>query len=217
MQRKVMTSQTRRNILQFLSATTDVAQIHSNIKNASSDAMEKVLSKGLNTVLVETFLKNLSNCRSLNTRLIHLLPCTLTLFHQDAHQSSVSEDESFKCLKRVLSEYGMQLSQHHSVVTTGNSFFVSVLRNLALLAEKLKADDLEEYSEVLDNIADLKLSLDSRSIVDDITTLRKEVSREWLQNIAFYHKLLLSSDLEFTEEAENVERAGYIKGKDIAV
>ena len=163
---------------------------------------------------METFLKNLCNSRSLNTRLIHLLPCTLTLFHQDSHQSSVSEDESLKCLKRVLSEYRTKLIQQHNGVAVDDSFFSSVLSSLCLLADKLKADDQEEYRQLLENTAHLNLSLDSRSIADDITALRKEVSREWLDNIASYHKLLLSSDLDFTEEAEKVKSDGYIKGMD---
>lgn len=142
----------------------------------------------------------MSDSRSYNSPLIHLMPCSLTLFSNDQY-SVTTAPESRKSLEEVLLEYGLQLCQHPEGFQTGESFFFALLSGITTLLSDLKEKSSDEYSEVLNYLSCLEIIVKPENVQNDIKCLRMKLSDELLDNAAVYQSLLVSSYINFTEEA----------------
>lgn len=204
----------KEGISNFLGERTDIFQMHGILQSdaEAADTLKQVLSKGLNYLLVDKEIRAMSDSRSLNTRLIHLMSCSLTLFSHNQHSMVRDPLESLDSLKRLLSEYGLQLHQQPEELKREESFFFSLITSLTCMLHQLKLSKVE-YDAVLAKVSHLGIAANPKSILDDIKQLRQEISKEWEQNASTYQKLLPTSDLNFTEEILNFKSDGYFVGK----
>ena len=132
------------------------------------------------------------------------MSCLLTLFSNDQY-SVTTAPESRKSLEQVLLEYGLQLCQHPEGSQTGESFFFALLSGITTLLSGLKEKASDEYSEVLNHLS-CWITTKPENVKNDINCLRMKLSEELLDNAAVYQRLVVSSDINSTEEAE------YLKG-----
>lgn len=176
-----------------------------------SQTTYNVFTKGLNFLLIDKQLKEKSDSRSFNPRLIHLMSCSLTL---SIDQFSVETTlERKKTLEQVLLEYGLQTRQHPEEFQSGESFFFALVSGITTILSHLREKSSEEYSEVLKHLCCLGITAKPDLVKTNMKCLRKKLSDELLDSAADYEKLVVSSDINFTEEAENLKEDDYFKGE----
>ena len=141
------------------------------------------------------------------------MACSLTLFSRD-HAPPCKSQESTESLNRVLLEYGLERSAHPEEFQREESFFFALLGSIEELLLSLKEESADEYHQILKKLSDLGIQCHQEQIRNDIRCLRKQFSLELLQNAAGYQKLVVSSDIDYTEEAENFKRDNYFRGKE---
>ena len=173
-----------------------------------------VLTKGLNLLLIDKQLKKLSDSRSFNPRLIHLMSCSLALFSNEQYPVTAVQ-ESRESLKQVLLEYGLQLCQHPLGFQCGDSFFFALLSGISNLLSQLKEKYSDEYSEVLNHLSSLGITAQPDHVKNDVKCLRMKLSDELLENAAEYQALVVSSDINFSEEAANFKKEDYFRGEEL--
>lgn len=204
----------KEGVSNFLGVRADVFQMHGILQSdvKAADTLKQVLSKGLNYLLVDKEITAMSDSRCLNTRLIHLMPCSLTLFSHNQHCMVRDPLESLNSLKQLLSEYGLQLHQQPEELKREDSFFFSLVTSITCMLHQLKLSKIE-HDAVLAKVFHLGILANPNSVLDDMKKLRQEISKEWEQNASAYQKLLPTSDLNFTEEILNFRSDGYFVGK----
>ena len=207
----------RRDYSHFLSASSDVFELHSHLEKpevCGSQTLYNVLTKGLNFVLIDKQLKKLSDSRSFNPRLIHLMSCSLALFSNEQYPVTAVQ-ESRESLKQVLLEYGLQLCQHPLGFQCGDSFFFALLSGISNLLSQLKEKYSDEYSEVLNHLSSLGITAQPDHVKNDVKCLRMKLSDKLLENAAEYQALVVSSDINFSEEAANFKKEDYFRGEEL--
>ena len=209
------------DVSQFLSSSTDVPELHSLLaqpgdSEPQSLPLHNVLTKGLNFLLVDKELRSMSDSRSYNPRLVHLMACSLTLFSGDrALPVKSTPEESNEALDRVLMEYGFERSAHPDEFQREESFFFALLGSIEELLSRVKEESADEYHQILEKLSDLGITAPPHleQVRNNIRCIRNQCSLQLLQNAAVYQKLVVSSDIDYMEEAENFKKDNYFRGK----
>ena len=208
-------TEVKNNYSQFFSAKSNAFELHSQLANpqacvSQTTEMHDVLTRGLNFLLVDKQLKEMCDSRSYNPRLIHLMSCSLSLFSNEQY-SATTALEGRKSLDQVLLEYGLQLCQQPEGCQRGDSFFFALHSGLTSILSQLK--DTDEYGELANHLSSLGISTKPEHVKDDMKCLRIKLGDELLDNAAVYQKLLVTSDINFTEEVEKLKGGGYFRGE----
>ncbi|EDO39691.1 predicted protein [Nematostella vectensis] len=141
-------------------------------------------------------------------RLLHLSTCSLLLFSR----SDCNVQDTIAHKSRLKEEVSKHLGTIYGEAGDPEGFFIALANNLnSILADlqQCEATECQQFKEYLQSVGYDPAMLDDEQV--NVVTLRRLISKEWLENRERYSPLLMTPLLEFEKEAVNFANEGYIK------